>query len=678
MNDIPVSDTRNFVILGHTGSGKTTLVDALLLKLGLNDRLGSVSAKSSAADYTDEEKARQITIFAKPFNAAYKSGGKSYSMIFTDTPGYMDFQGQVIVACKSADAALVAVDATAGIQVGTRRVCKVAQKQGLARAFIVTGLDKENADFWKIVEDIKTAFGAQCVPVVIPKPDKSGVVDVLAAKDLQGDLASKVSDAKTKLVEFAAETDDTLLEKYLGGEELKPEEIAKGLVDAVAKGGLMPIFACMAQKDIGLAELLEGIVRLLPSPERHKITDVEGKAIAVGANDPFVGFVWRTVNDPFIGQITFCRVIGGTLKSDSELQNTTKNQKERLTSLLVVNGKKQAAIPKATAGDIVAIPKLKATSMGDTLCAHGTKVVCAKMSFPSPVIYQCVSAKTQADEDKLGPALGRITDDDPTIKVERNTETKETLIAGLGDVHIDVAVQMMKNRSHVDLVLTTPKVPYRETVTGLGEGHYKHKKQSGGRGQYGEVYLKIQPKKHGDEEWFENAVVGGVIPHNFIPAVEKGVAEGMVAGSIAGYPVQDVKVSVYDGSYHEVDSSEIAFKIASARAFKEGMAAARPVLLEPIMKVRVSIPDHFMGDINGDLNHRRGRILGMEVDDGMQCVVAEVPQAELFRYAAELRSMTGGQGTFEMEFSRYDVVPSNVAQKVIAAAAANKKKEEED
>jgi elongation factor G len=326
----------------------------------------------------------------------------------------------------------------------------------------------------------------------------------------------------------------------------------------------------------------------------------------------------------------------------------------------------------------VAIPKLKATSMGDTLCAPGTKVLCEKMVFPRPVTYQSVSAKTQADEDKLGPALARVADDDPTLKVERNTETKETLIAGLGDVHIDVAVQIMKNRSNVEVLLGTPKVPYRETVTTLGQGHYKHKKQSGGRGQYGEVYLKIQSKKPDDEEWFADAVVGGVIPHNFIPAVEKGVAEGMVSGSIAGYPVQNVKVSVYDGSYHDVDSSEIAFKIAAARAFKEAMAAAKPVLLEPIMKVRVIIPDHFMGDINGDLNHRRGRILGMEVEDGMQCVVAEVPQAELFRYPAELRSMTGGQGTFEMEFSRYDVVPSNVAQKVIAAAAANKKKEDEE
>jgi elongation factor G len=323
----------------------------------------------------------------------------------------------------------------------------------------------------------------------------------------------------------------------------------------------------------------------------------------------------------------------------------------------------------------VAIPKLKATAVGDTLCAVGREVVCAPITFPKPVMIQAVSAKTQADEDKLGTALARVAEEDPTLHVERNTETREMLLMGLGDVHLDVAVGLMRNRSHVEVVLNTPKVAYRETVTAMGEGHYKHKKQSGGRGQYGEVYLRVEPKPPDDAEWFVDAVVGGAIPGNFIPAVQKGVIEGAMKGAMAGYRVTDVKVTVYDGSYHDVDSSEIAFKIAGARAFREGMKQAQPVLLEPIMSIKVLVPDANMGDINGDLNHKRGRILGMGTEDGMQVITAEVPQAELFRYAAELRSMTGGQGTFEMEFSRYEQVPGNIAQKIVVEAAKDKEEE---
>jgi elongation factor G len=330
------------------------------------------------------------------------------------------------------------------------------------------------------------------------------------------------------------------------------------------------------------------------------------------------------------------------------------------------------------AGQIVAVPKLKATVVGDTLCAMGKELLFDRMAFPKPVMFLSVSGKTQADEDKISTAIQRVAEEDPTLRVERNTETKQMLLGGLGDVHLEVAVERMKSRSNVDVILSTPKVPYRETVTGKGEGHYKHKKQTGGRGQYGEVYLRVEPRRAGDEEWFVDAVVGGVIPGNFIPAVQKGVVEGTAAGAVAGYPVTDVKISVYDGSYHEVDSSEIAFKIAGARAFKDGMAKAKPVLLEPIMTVKVTVPEQYMGDITGDLNQKRGRILGMAVEEGMQAITAELPQAELFRYAAELRSRTAGQGSFEMEFNRYEVVPSNVAQKVVAAAAKDKEKDKED
>lgn len=676
MDNIGISDVRNFVIMGHTGSGKTTLTDALLFKLGLNDRLGSVDAGSSMVDYTDEEKTRKITISAKPFTGTFKAqSGKKLGMVFIDTPGYMDFFGQVIASTRVSETGLIAVDAGSGVQLGTRHAWRRCEKLGLARAIVITGLDRDNTDFAKTLGEVQAAFGAKCVPVLLPTPDAKGVVDVLGSTNVPDELASQVEEIKGSLVELAAETDDTLIEKFLGGEDLSADEIAAGLRKSVASGGLTPVFVCMALKDIGVSDLLEGIGRLLPSPVDKEVKDSEGNAVAVGVDDPFVGFVWRTINDAFVGQLAFVRVLGGTLKGDSEVQNTTKKQKERIGSLLLVNGKKQTPVSAATAGDIVAVPKLKATGINDTLCDVGKSTVYPPIAFPKPVIFMAVAAKTQADEDKIGTALARIADEDPTLRVERNTETKQILLSGLGDVHIDVAVDRMKARSNVEVLLSTPKVPYRETVTGRGEGHYKHKKQSGGRGQYGEVYLRVEAKPPSEEEWFKNAIVGGVIPGNFIPAVQKGLVEGKTSGAVAGYPVTDVKVTLYDGSYHDVDSSEIAFKIAGSRALKDAMSKAKPVLLEPIMTVKVMVPDQYMGDVNGDLNHRRGRILGMGNEEGMQVITANVPQAELFRYAAELRSMTAGQGSFEMEYDRYEVVPSNITQKVVAAS--KEKKEEE-
>jgi elongation factor G len=664
--------------MGHTASGKTTLVDALLFKLGMNDRLGSVAAGSSLADYTDEEKSHKISIFAKPFCGSFKSAaGKSMNLVFTDTPGYLDFQGQVIAATRATETAVIAVDAVAGVQVGTRRVWKLCERAGLSRAFIITGLDRENADFAKTLASIQETFGAGCVPATLPAPGNQAVVDVLAAKDIPAAIAGDAETAKGKLIELAAETNDSLLERFLGGETLSAEELATGLRASVAAGKLAPIFACVAPKGVGIAEFLEGTSRLFPSPADRVVKDSADKPVKTAPADPFVGFVWRTVNDAFVGQLTFVRVLGGTIHSDSEIFNATKNHKERIGTLLLLTGKKQTTITSASAGDIVAIPKLKATGLNDTLCAVGTTASLPKMTFPRPVMFAAVTAKTQADDDKIGTAIHRVCDEDPTLHVEHNRETKEMVLQGLGDVHLDVAAELMKNHSHVSVTLSVPKIPYRETVTGKGDGHYKHKKQSGGRGQYGDVYLRIEPKQPDDEEWFVDAIVGGVIPGNFIPAIQKGVTEAMLRGTVAGFPVTNVKVAVYDGSYHDVDSSEIAFKIASLRAFRDAMAKAHPVLLEPIMTVKVSIPDHFMGAINGDLNHKRGRILGMNQEEGLQVITAEVPQSELFRYAAELRSVTGGRGTFELEFCRYDVVPSNVAQKIIASAEKHKEEDEE-
>lgn len=677
MHDIPLSNVRNFVIVGHSGSGKTSLTDALAYKLGLNDRLGSPAAGSSVSDFTDEEKARKISIFSTTFQAVYTAAdGTKYDLFFTDTPGFMDFHGQMMAAARAADTALCTIDASGGVQVGTRRAWKCADQQGVvARAVAITGLDKENTSFAGAVEAVQAAFGDKCVPVAFLSADKKSVVSVTAA-NIPAELADEVAAAKQKLIELAAEQDEALMEKFFAEGTLSDAETAAGLLKAAAAGTFVPVAPVLSLSGVGVPELLDVVARYFASPLQRVRNDAEGKPIDPSTNRPFLGLVWRTVSDAFVGQMSFVRILAGTVKANSEVENPRAGEKEKVGALLIPCGKKQIPVDVATAGDIVAIPKLKSTKVGDTLCAIGAPLRAAPLVFPNPVMFAAVTAKSQADDDKLGPALQRIAEQDPTLHVERNAETHETVLKGLGDVHLDVACSLMKALSNVSVTLSTPKVAYRETVTGLGEGHYRHKKQSGGRGQFGEVYLKVERLPDGETEWFVDDIVGGAIPGNFLPAIQKGLVEAMLHGAVAGYPVVNIRARVYDGSYHDVDSSEIAFKIAGGRAFRDGMSKAKPVLLEPIMTVRVTIPDQFMGAINGDLTHKRGRVLGMDTEDGMQVVIAEVPQAELFRYAAELRSITGGQGSFDMEFARYDVVPSNVAQKVIAESPYKHHEEE--
>lgn len=678
MKNIPVADVRNFTILGHSGSGKTTLTDAFAFKLGLTDRQGAVDAGSSVSDYTDEEKTRKISVFASPFLAELATGsGRRFDLNFIDTPGYMDFYGQVMGAVRAADAALIAVDAVGGVQVGTNRAWKTCQEAGLvARGFVVTGLDRDNASFDKTVEAIQATFGSNCVPVMLPGAPGE-VIDLLDAKSFPDAVAAQAEAIKGALVEQAAATDDTLIEKFLNGDTLEADEIAKGLVNAVADGTLYPIFVCLPLKGVGVAETLNGICRLFPSPDKRVFADDAGTTIAADPAAPFVGLVFRTAIDTFVGQINYVRVIAGTLKPQMELLNTTTGAKEMAGMLITTIGKKQSPLDAAGPGDIVALPKLKDTHTGQTLAAPGSTCRLPKFALPQPVHFAAVTARTQVDEDKLGVALARLTEQFPTIQIERNVETKEVVIKGLGDVHIDVAVHLMKSQSNATVDTSVPKVAYRESVTGTGEGHHRHKKQTGGRGQFGEVYLRVMPLPAGETDWFVNKIVGGAIPGNFIPAVEKGVHEGLLAGAVAGYPVQNVRVEIYDGSYHDVDSSEVAFKIAGSRAFRDAMSKAKPVLLEPIMTVRITVPDTFMGAVTGDLNHRRGRMLGMDMADGLQVITAEVPMAELFQYCAQLRSLTGGQGGFEMELTRYDIVPSQIAQKIAAEAAKHRVEQDE-
>ncbi len=671
MKDIGAEQVRNFVLMGHSGSGKTTLADAILYKTGVNDRHGSVDDGTSMCDHTDDEKERKTTIWAKPFQAKYKnSAGNEYSLVMMDVPGYVDFQGQQIMAARVADAALITVDSTGGIEVGTTRSWRHCEKLELPRAVVLTGVNKDNADFYSALEKVREVWGARCVPVTAIARDHSRVIDVLAAAG--GDQPEEIEAFKNELIEIAAESDDTLLEKYLGGEELSRNEILEGLRGSMNSGGLIPVFAVSSPADVGVDELMETIALLFPSPLDRPVRDADGNDIDPAASAPFSGLVWRSSHDPFVGSINYVRVYSGTLKADSEVMNKTKGQKERIGSLLLTNGKKQIKVDEVSAGDIVALAKMKITEMNDSL----GESLYEPIVFPNPVVSYAVYPRSTGDEDKLANALSRVAQEDPTIHTERNKETSELILSGMGDMQVKVVVDYMKNHGNVEVDLQTPKVAYKETINGRAEGHYRHKKQSGGRGQYGEVFLRVEPRQPDDEEWFCDEIVGGAIPGGFMTAVQKGLVEGMQKGCLANNPVTQVKVRVYDGSYHDVDSSEVAFKIAAARAFRDAMQKANPVLLEPIMKIRIFVPDQFMGDITGDLNHRRGRILGMGSEDGMQLLEAEVPQAEIFQYSSQLRSMTGGRGTFELEFLRYDVVPANVAQKVIAAARKADEEEE--
>jgi elongation factor G len=649
------------------------MVDALLYRFGVTDRKVGPETGTSLADYTDEERGHKISVWAKPMDGVFKSAaGETFRMVMIDTPGYADFVGQTLAAQEACDAVLVAVDATAGLQVGSNRAWRLAEKAGKPRAVVITGLDKENANVAAVLDAIREAWGARCLPAgrLLADGKVQDIFSMEAAADPEAESL------RSPFLEAAAETDDALLEKYLSGEALGAGEVSKGLRAAVNGCGLFPVFQVSSKTEVGMAELCEGLARFFPSPLERSRTDAAGQPIDPAPTAPFVGFVWRTIVDPFVGHLSLVRVLGGTLKPEGDIQNVTRGQKERLGLLLYLNGKKQDPVAECHAGDVVAIPKLKHTVLNDTLCAVGHTAKLAPVALPNPVVFFAVTAKTQSDDDKLAGSLARVAEQDPTLRVERHAATHEMVLAGMGDVQVHIAVENMKRASHVEVELHTPKVAYKETITGRAEGHYKHKKQSGGRGQYGEVYLRVAPLAPGDTEGFENAVVGGTIPGNFIPAVQKGLVEGLQRGALAGYPVENVKVTLYDGSYHDVDSSEVAFKIAGSRALRDALGKAKPMLLEPIMKLRIRIPDQCMGDVTGDLNHKRGRILGMDSEDGMQVLIAEIPQAEVFQYSSQLRSVTGGRGSFEMEFSRVDTVPSNVAQKVIAEAQKHQQEDE--
>lgn len=664
MQGFKVEDTRTVAIAAHSGAGKTSIIESLLHKCGGSSRLGRVDDGSSICDYNPEEKERRVTIYAKPVYCTHN--GKSIFLM--DTPGYADFFGEVISTLRVVDGAVLVVCGESGIQVGTQRVWKKLEESKSPCLIFINKLDKENADFTKVVNSIRNSFGKNCVPIQIPEGQGTGfkgIKDIISGGD---------GEYKSMLIETVAESDDKLLEKFLETGTLEENELKNALKKAILENKLIPILCGSAVKEIGTAELLSAIENYLPSPVEK---GVPGNAVNPELNAPYSAFVFKTVTDPFVGQVTFFRVYSGKIKSDSEVYNGTKALKEKLAQLLVFTGKDQKSTPEAGPGDIVAVTKLKITKVNDVFCDLAHQVKFDPIVFPKPSVSFAVQPKTKGDEEKISNGLHRLGEEDPTFEVLRDKETKELVISGMGDLHLDIMLDKLKKKFGVEVDKSMPKIAYKETVAAKGSAQYRHKKQSGGAGQFAEVWLKVEPLERGKGFEFVDEVVGGSIPQPFIVSCEKGIRKTLDTGFLAGYPVVDVRAIVYDGKTHPVDSKDIAFQVAARKAFKEACKGAKPVLLEPIMNVEVYVSPEFMGDITGDLNGKRGRIMGMEQLGDMQIIKAQIPIAELSRYSADLKSITGGRGSFTMEFSHYEEVPARLAQDIVAKAAKDKKEEEE-
>ena len=661
------TECRNFVVAGHSGCGKTTLCEQMLFKGGAIPRPGSVEAKNTVSDFMADEQEKRSSIYSSVMTCDWK--GDEY--FFIDTPGYGEFIGEYVSAVREADAALVVVDGVDGPQIGTARAWKLSKLRGVPRFGFVSRLDRERSDFKTTLELMRRNHGKNVViPLYWPVGKESGfsrVVNVLFDREIPPEIADDVAECRALWLDAIAETDDEVMMRYLDGEELTDEEIHTGLLKTVKSGRTIPVFAGSAVKDIGITELMDAIVEIFPSPLNY--VTVDGSKRKIGEECPPIGIVFKSLNDPFSGQLTFVRTVSGVFHADTDVYNLSRpGGKERFGTLLFINGKNQTPMKEAGPGAIFAVAKLKDTHIGDTISAVQSETPLPGIEFPDAVMSYAVTAAKSGDDEKISVGLAKIRECDPTVRLRRDEITHELLLSGMGDQHLAIVAKRLKDQFKVEAQLDIPKVPYRETITAPGEGHYRHKKQTGGAGQFAEVYIRIAPNEAGYE--FVNEVVGGTIPRNFIPAVEKGVAETMGNGPLVGCTVERVRVAVYDGKYHPVDSNEMAFKIAARMAFKEAVGQAKPVLLEPVMHVDVHIPDAYTGDVTGDLNHKRGRILGMSVEEGMEVVSAEVPYAEIRKYATELRSMTQGRGSFEMSFVRYEQVPPNVANEIIAAHQA--------
>ncbi len=640
-----INKKKNFIILGHAQSGKTSLSESILFLCQATSRKGSVSEGNTVSDWNFDEIERKNSI-----NSSFLyCNWKDFSLQFIDTPGYADFFGEVISSIRAADNGILVIDAVGGVEVGTEKAWALLEKNKLPRIIFINKIDKEGVDIKKVINEIKGALSKRCV---------------------------LLKESQEELIELVAESDDELLEKYLSTGKLSDEELNSGLRKAIIKAEVFPIICGSTSTDEGVKELLDVITFYFASPSERSQIDIEGE-IKFTQDFGFSGFVFKSIFDPYVGNLSLVRIFSGNLSSNSSFYNLTQKATERFGQIFFLQGKEQRAIEEASLGDIIAIPKLKQTQTSDSLVAEESqKVIFKPISFPEAMISASAKPRSRADEEKVSLALTKLSQEDPTFMVNREQQTKELLISGLGDLHLDVMVGRLKKRFNVEVDLGTPKVPYKETITRTAKVQGKYKRQSGGRGQYGDVWIEVEPLPRSGDFEFVDKIFGGAIPKNYIPAVEKGVKQAMQEGVLAGYLLTDVKVTLYDGSFHPVDSSDIAFQIAGAMALRKAVLEASPVLLEPVMNVEVIIPEEYLGQISGDLNSRRGRLMGMETKGKNQVIKAQAPLAEMFKYANDLRSMTGGRGEFTMKFSHYEEVPSKVASTIIAQSEKVKKEEE--
>jgi len=682
---VDIHQLRNVGIIAHGGAGKTTLAEALLFNAKATERMGKVDDGSSHFDYDPEEIRRQITIST----SFHHYNWNRVEVTVADTPGYINFEADTHACLRQLDGAVLVVNAVSGVEVQTEKMWHLACDTGVPTIAFVSRMDRERADFPKAIEEMADILKVHAVPVQIPIGSEAGfrgVVDLFGMKayvykgdtgqfdvtDIPPDLADAASKGREKVVEAAAESDDSLLEKYLEGTSLTEEEIRKGFTAGVRAMKILPVLCGSALRNIAIHPVLDMINFVLPDPSfrgEMKGTHPKKKAEEVrpiSADAPFSALVFKTLADPYAGKLSIFKIYSGTLSPDLSPLNATKNVTERIGQIFRLEGKKQKPVPSASAGEIVAVAKFKETSTGDTLCDPKTPILYPSPPAVEPVISFAIRPKTRSDEDKLGSSLSRMIEEDPTLQFGKDTQTREFILSGMGEIHLEVAVEKLRRQFGVEVELRTPKIPYKETIKATAESQGKYKKQTGGRGQYGDCWLRVEPLPPGTGFEFVNAIVGGVIPRQYIPAVEKGVVERMTRGVIAGYPVVDAKVTVFDGSFHTVDSSEMAFKIAASLGFRKAAIEAKPVLLEPITEVEIVVPEENVGDIIGDLNGRRGRVQGVEARGRLQIVKAFVPLAEVLRYSSDLRSITSGRGQFTMRMSSYEEVPSVIAEKVIA------------
>jgi elongation factor G len=681
---------RNVILVGHQASGKTTLAEAILFNAGANNRIGRVEDGSTTMDSSPEEISKVISIDA---GIAFCEIAKTKVNIL-DTPGYEDFVGQVLSCLPVVEAGIVVMSAESGVEVGTVKTWKYLDRYHLPRIVCLNKMDKEHANFEKALGDAQSQLGAKVMPIQLPIGQGEsfrGVVDILkktayvyseggkfAEEDVPADMKEAVDEYLQRLVDFAAETDDSLLEKFLGGATLSDEELRKGLADGCMAGTLVPLCITSTGKNIGVHQLMDSIVTMLPSPKWRAEIEIKAPGsnavskMKTGTDAPTTAFVFKFLSEKNVGDLNYFRVFGGEIGVGRDLFNSSLDTAERMGQLYFIQGRNRVETDSVEAGDIGAAVKLKATRMNQTLCDRANPVVFPEVIYPEPTLSTAIVAKVKGEEDKVATGLGKLREEDPTFKLELDAELRQMLLSGQGELHLDVLLTRLKRKYAVEVEMVQPRIPFRETITMKAEAQGKYKKQSGGRGQYGDCWLRLEPLPRSGGFEFVDEVVGGAVPGKYIPAVEKGVREAMKEGVLAGYTVMDVKVAIYYGSYHAVDSSDNAFKVAGSLGFKAAALKAKPVILEPIMNIEVLVPGEFMGDVMGDLSARRGKIQGMEQEENTQKIKAQVPLAELHRYSTSLRSMTQGRGVHHQEFSHYEEVPHEVAQKLIAAAQAAK------